>query len=394
MSAAVTCRVGDLCEQLRGVSYSRSDATQSNQAGYKAVLRANNITKHGLTFDDLVYVPESCISERQLLKAGDVVIAASSGSLDVVGKAAHVVRDLPAGFGAFCKVLRPNSLVDAGYFAHYFQTPNYRSKISSLAAGANINNIRNEHLDNLEIRLPTLPEQRRIAAILDKASALRTRRRAAIAKLDELLQSVFIHMFGDPITNPKAKVEELSELCSRITDGTHQSPQWAESGVPFLFQSNVKPFEIDFSTKKSISVEEYKSLTARCPIEYGDVLFTIVGSYGNAAMVKTQEKFCFQRHIAHLKPHKDVLPQFLEAMLNQKAIKQQADERVTGVAQKTLILKELRALKVLHPPLIEQQKFSVIVTKIQTIKSEMRRSAEKLDELFLSLQQRAFSGKL
>ena len=192
----------------------------------------------------------------------------------------------------------------------------------------------------------------------------------------------------------KAKVLELSELCDRITDGTHQSPQWSESGIPFLFQSNVKPFEIDISTKKFISIEEYKSLTARCPIEYGDVLFTIVGSYGNAAMVRTQEKFCFQRHIAHLKPHKNVLPQFLEAMLNQKATKQQVDERVTGIAQKTLILKELRALKVLHPPLIEQQKFSAIVTRIQTIKGEMRRSAEKMDELFLSLQQRAFSGKL
>lgn len=245
-----------------------------------------------------------------------------------------------------------------------------------------------------QLRLPPLPEQRRIAAILDKADALRAKRREAIAKLDQLLQSVFLDMFGDPVTNPKAEVVSLSFLCERITDGTHQSPTWADDGVPFLFQSNVKPGEINYDTKRCISREDYAALTARCPIEYGDVLYTIVGSYGNAAMVRTHEPFCFQRHIAHLKPRADVLPDFLETMLNQPTVKRQADERVAGVAQKTLILKELRQLRVLKPDMGQQQRFRKVCASLAATKQEAVNHAGSADQLFESLQKNAFSGAL
>lgn len=244
------------------------------------------------------------------------------------------------------------------------------------------------------VPIPPLPEQRRIAAILDKADALRVKRREAIAKLDQLLQSVFLEMFGDPVTNPKCRVVELVSLCERVTDGTHQSPQWSETGVPFLFQSNVKPGEINFETKRSISFEEYKVLTARCPIEYGDVLYTIVGSYGNAAMVKTHEKFCFQRHIAHLKPKVHVLPEFLEAMMNHPSVKRQADERVTGVAQKTLILKELKRLLVVEPSMEQQMQFRAVSQHISKNRKVMVESAVKLSDGFSAIQNAAFSGPL
>ena len=196
MSGTVV-KVSDVCDQIRGVSYSGDDAVPKAQDGYLAVLRANNITEEGLTFDDLTFVPAARISEKQLIRSGDVVIAASSGSLSVVGKAAPALTDLPMGFGAFCKVLRPNQKVAPAYFAHYFKTRDYRQKISSLAAGANINNLRNEHLDDLQFPLPPLEEQRRIAAILDQAETLRTQRRQALAHLDTLTQSLFLDMFGD-----------------------------------------------------------------------------------------------------------------------------------------------------------------------------------------------------
>src|SRR5207253_481292 len=133
------------------------------------VLRAGNITDEGLVFDDLIFVPAHRISEKQKIRRHDVVIAASSGSLDVVGKAAPALADYEAGFGAFCKVLRPNTKVDPSYFAHFFKTRDYRQRISVAAAGININNLRNEDLDQLELPLPSLPEQRRIAEVLDLA---------------------------------------------------------------------------------------------------------------------------------------------------------------------------------------------------------------------------------
>lgn len=191
-------KIGNISTQIRGVSYSKSDVIANMQDGYLPVLRANNIQEQGLVLDDFVYVPESKISEKQRILAGDVIIAASSGSISLVGKAASAKENINAGFGAFCKILRPNTeLVDPRYFANYFQTQKYRQIISNLAAGANINNLKNEHLDDLEIPLPPLSEQRRIAQILDKADELRQKRQQAIEKLDQLLQATFIDMFGD-----------------------------------------------------------------------------------------------------------------------------------------------------------------------------------------------------
>jgi type I restriction enzyme S subunit len=195
MSAVV--RVSEVAEQVRGVSYDKEDASTTALPGYLPVLRAGNITDEGLSFDDLVFVPGERISSKQKIRRNDVVIAASSGSLDVVGKAARALTDYEGGFGAFCKVLRPGRDVDPGYFAHFFRTPANRRRVSALAAGININNLRNEHLDTMEIPLPPLPDQWRIAEILDKADALRAKRRAALAQLDTLTQSIFLDLFGD-----------------------------------------------------------------------------------------------------------------------------------------------------------------------------------------------------
>ncbi|MBK6865073.1 MAG: restriction endonuclease subunit S [Ideonella sp.] len=111
----------------------------------------------------------------------------------------------------------PNDKVDAGYLAQFFKTPSYRRTISSLAAGANINNLKSEHLDDLLIPLPPFPEQRRIAAILDQADALRAKRREALAQLDSLTQSIFIEMFGDPIANPLGwALVEIGDFAGRF----------------------------------------------------------------------------------------------------------------------------------------------------------------------------------
>ncbi|MDC0160555.1 restriction endonuclease subunit S [Gemmatimonadales bacterium] len=195
--------VGEISTQLRGVTYKKADASAVRLEHYAPVLRAGNIAEHGLTFDDLVYVPEDKIRPSQRVEPNDVVIAASSGSLSVVGKAAQAREGFDGGFGAFCKVLRPGPEVDPHYFGHFFRTPEYRHIVSQLAAGANINNLKNEHLGRLEIPLPPLAEQKRIAGILDAADELRTKRRESIEQLDTLLQSVFLDMFGDPVTNPK-----------------------------------------------------------------------------------------------------------------------------------------------------------------------------------------------
>jgi type I restriction enzyme S subunit len=384
-------RVGDIAQQIRGVTFSKSEAFTMQKVGLLPVLTATNVTEDGLKLASILFVSESKVSDAQRLRENDVLITASSGSLSVVGRSVRVPTGIEAGFGAFCKVLRPSAAVHPGFFAHYFRTSSYRAKVSRLAAGANINNLRGEDLDGLLIGLPPLPEQRRIAEILDRADELRTKRRQALALLDELITSTFEHAFGAS----KFPWITLAEVCSRITDGTHQSPQWSASGIPFLFVSNIVGGSIDFSTDKYVSIQTYEALTKYAPIEVGDVLYSAVGSYGVPALVEKNQKFVFQRHIAHLKPlRKTVDPQFLASALGAKDAKRQADRVARGAAQKTVTLGELSKIRIPSVPLEKQQKFSTQIRKLHTVRQLQAQSLEQLNELFASLQSRAFSSKL
>lgn len=212
--------LAEIADQIRGVSYGKTDVVDRPAEGFLPVLRANNITDDGLSFDDLVYVRAEKVSAKQQVRSGDIVIAASSGSISVVGKAAQADDDLGMGFGAFCKVVRPSPKVHARYIGHFFKTQDYRRRMSALAAGANINNLKNEHIDEIEIPLPPLDEQKRIAAILDQADKLRRKRQRAIDRLNQLGQAIFHEMFGDPTTNPKGlpriKLGDLIKVSSGV----------------------------------------------------------------------------------------------------------------------------------------------------------------------------------
>src|SRR5262249_12089968 len=153
--------------------------------------------------DDLIYVPRTKVTARQLLRSGDIVICTSSGSADVVGKTAFAERDWHGSFGAFCAGIRANpKKCDPAYLFNYLRSPNFRSW-TQRSSGANIKNIRKSELDLFEIPLPTLAEQRRITAILDKARGVSRKCETALATADELLKAVFLEMFGDPAENPR-----------------------------------------------------------------------------------------------------------------------------------------------------------------------------------------------
>lgn len=389
-------RVGDLCEQIRGVTYSKGEASSVPSNGLAPVLRANNITEFGLSFDDLVYVPTARIRPNQRVRLNDIIIAASSGSLDVVGKAARALHDFDGGFGAFCKVLRPNSNVDPGYFAQFFQTPKYRRTVSALAAGANINNLRNEHLDELKIPLPPLPEQRRIAAILDKAEALRAKRRQAIAKLDQLLQSVFLEMFGDPVTNSKGwPVRKIGDLLESVKYGS--SDKATLSGeVPILRMNNLTySGEMDLSDLKYITHEQASD---KYLVEPGDLLFNRTNSkelVGKTAVYDGPVPMAYAGYLVRGRVKQGVAPEYVSAFLNSKygkTILRGMCKNIVGMAN--INAKEFASIAIPAPPDAQQAQFQKVVVNIRKRKLRMKAMEAQQDRLFESVQQRAFSGRL
>jgi type I restriction enzyme S subunit len=163
----VTAPLDSLCQKFRGVSYGKDDASAVPKKGYVPILRANNLQNDRLTFDDLVWVPADCVSDQQKLRAGDIVVAMSSGSKSIVGKTAQVMEDWQGSFGAFCGVLRAWPELNSRYVGMFLRTREYRNTISELAAGSNINNLKNEHLAAIEVPVAPLPEQQLIVAKLE-----------------------------------------------------------------------------------------------------------------------------------------------------------------------------------------------------------------------------------
>lgn len=390
--------VGDVSEQVRGVSYSKGESSEVPRPGFVAILRANNITDEGLIFDDLVYAPIARVSGKQHIHANDVVIAASSGSLSVVGKAAQARKGVDGAFGAFCKVLRPNSKVDPLYFGHFFRTPAYRRIVSGLAAGANINNLKNEHLDNLQIPLPPLPVQKRIAAILDAADALRAKRRESIEQLDSLIQSTFLEMFGDPVTNPKGwDVVPLGKACTKITDGTHHSPPTLSEGVPYVTAKHIKQNQICFFDDPwFVEAKHHEEIYSRCDPRLGDVLYIKDGATtGIAAVNRYDFPFSMLSSVALLRTDGTHLhAEFLTAWLNSPTTKKTLLGYMGGAAIRRLTLAKIKSFDVPLPPLELQTRFASIVESIEQQKTRLKAHLAELDTLFASLQSRAFNGEL
>ncbi|WP_458250018.1 restriction endonuclease subunit S [Aeromonas caviae] len=164
-------KVGNLATIVRGVSYPKHQVSENNKMDYITLLRANNING-SLNFDSTIYVPRMLVKEEQVILAGDIVIAMSSGSPDLVGKAAQSNVDLDATFGTFCGVVRVIDSVLKDFFGFLFTTPLYRKQTQLAGKGIGIKNLNKDNLDNLDIPIPPLKEQRRIVAKVDELMAL------------------------------------------------------------------------------------------------------------------------------------------------------------------------------------------------------------------------------
>ena len=385
-------RLGEYILQVRGVSYSPDDVSDTPNGDYIPILRANNIQNEGLNFDDLIYIHNSKISQEQLIREGDIVVCTSSGSKNLVGKSARAQKGLNVSFGAFCKVVRVNKTINSQYIGHYFNSPQYRQIISNLSGGANINNIRNEHIANLTIPLPPLDEQKRIAEVLDKASELIKKRKEQIRLMDQLAKSLFIEMFGDPVENPMGwDVKKLGTITHKITDGVHAKPNYTESGMPFISVQNISSGYLNFKKCKYVSLEDYNQMIKSTFPEYGDILYTKVGTYGIPAYVNTSEKFCLYVSVCLIKPiHKLINAKFLSFSLGMPYLKRQADKRIKGIGVPDLHLNQIREFDICYPPISLQNEFADRITVIEEQKALLQNGLAKMETAYKALMQKYF----
>jgi type I restriction enzyme S subunit len=263
--------------------------------------------------------------------------------------------------------------------------------------GATRGKLTQSALNSIPISLPPLETQQKIASILDAADTLRQKDKALLAKYDELTQSLFLDMFGDPVSNPKVwEKKTLNELCNKITDGTHDTPKRLTEGIKFITGKHIRPFEIDYINSDYVTEEVHKEIFKRCNPEYGDILYTNIGvNFATAAMNIVDYEFSM-KNVALLKYKRDILNgRFLESILNNEFFKDRLKNAFgIGGAQQFLSLSNIKAIQVLCPPIKLQNQFAERVAIIGQQKVQAQASLEKSEELFNSLLQKAFKGEL
>lgn len=261
-----------------------------------------------------------------------------------------------------------NNEYNPEFLAWYFRTPRFQKLMTSEVTGIGGSLTRAQPKSVAEYPVPVLDRntQNEIVARLNKCKIIIDSKEQELEQLDTLVKSRFAEMFGD-ISDDEKKT--MADICTIITDGTHQPPKFVSEGIPFLFVSNIVTNEISYDTQKFISEETYAKLIKRTPIEIGDILLSTVGSYGHPAVVKKEKPFCFQRHIAYLKPNADMVDsEYLRGAILSADVQRQIDEGVKGIAQKTLNLSEIRKIKLPLPPIGRQKQFAAFVA--QTDKSK------------------------
>jgi type I restriction enzyme S subunit len=260
--------MSDVSEQIRGVSYKPHDVLSDPCDNAIGLLRANNICDGNININDLVYVRKECVSDKQLLRKGDILLCASSGSKNLVGKAAQIEKDSKYGFGAFCKVVRPKH-IDPLYLGMFFQSNLYRQYISQASQGANINNIRNEDIATIRLKYHTEQEQKEIAKKLFNVRNIISKNKEVLNNLDNLTKSRFIEIFGDPVLNTKKlKIVHLSEIAEYFNGLTYKPTDVNSNGTLVLRSSNIQHSRLDFTNVVHVGC----SIKDRLYVKNNDIL--------------------------------------------------------------------------------------------------------------------------
>lgn len=263
------------------------------------------------------------------------------------------------------------------------------------AMGATLNKAK---LVSVEIPVPPIEEQRRIAAILDHADALRAKRREALTCLDELTQSIFIDMFGDPGENPKGwDVSRLSELVAtgdKINYGVVQPGPEVEGGVPLVRAGDIGAGVVQWERLRTIdaSVDERHR---RSRLVGDEVLVSCVGSIGEVALASPSLAGCnIARAVARIRVGSEVRREFLASCLSTKAIRNYFVRELRTVAQPTLNIKQIEAAAIIVPPTALQDEYVRCLSRTSAQRVLQTAALTELDTLFASLQSRAFRGEL
>jgi type I restriction enzyme, S subunit len=367
------------------------NASATNDEHGPRFLRITDIHESSVDWNT---VPSCECSEKELekfrLSSGDIVFARTGAT---TGKSC-LIRNCPTDsvFASYLIRVRLNEKANPEYISHFFNSPIYWAQVRSMAVGAAQPGINATKLKKMQIPLPPIDEQKRIATILDKAEEINVSSEQVYELRNQLIHSTFDDLIGDPVLNPHEydiiSFEDGSEV---IRDGTHHTPNYTSSGVRFVTAKNLTDIGISFDKCKYISEEEHEILGKRIMPQKGDLLITKDGTIGRCSLVEEDNYFSIFVSVALVRPEKEILlPKYLLWLFRSFGFQMLLKSQSKGAGLKHIHLIDLRKMPLLLPPIEIQQQF---VTKLENITSLFDRysTSKKITcDLKLSLSQELF----
>ena len=356
-------RLGDICIQITDGSHNPPMGVE--QSNY-LMLSSKNIDDDYITLNDPRYLSQEDFeaeNRRTNIKPNDLLIT-------IVGTIGRVV---PNSLTEFCvqrsvAVLKPQpEIVYNRFLMHYLQS--MRPYLEQESRGVAQKGIYLKQLSNLSIILPPLDEQRKIAAVLDKVSDLIAKRRQQLDKLDEIVKSRFIEMFGNPKSNPNSyPISQLSEHIKFLTSG---SRGWAQYCVDngsewFITIKNVKDCRISIDNMQPINAPD-NAEAKRTKVQEGDLLISITADLGRTGVVTKEiadHGAYINQHLTCIRLNKEILnPMYVAFFMESPAGKEQFESKNQSAVKAGLNFNSINSLRLLVPPLELQIQFAAFVAE-------------------------------
>lgn len=370
MSSVVS--LTDICDFLSG--YAWASAGFSTVATGTPVIRIQNVATLNPDKDFIYWTGE--FDRRFLISEGDILLSMSGSFRCCRWSGPEALLNQRV-----VKLLPKLQLVDPDFLVHTLKSK--LLEIERMGRHALVNNVAIADLKNLKIYLPPLPEQKRIAAILDKADDIRRKREKAIELTDSFLRSVFLEMFGDPILNEKNwETKELGTLVSMIGGYAFKSSDYVDDGIPLVKIGNANRSDFDVRNL-SFLPHNYMDSHRRFLLSPGDMVMSLTGTtgkddYGNINVVpETYSRWFLNQRVAKITIKNELTPSYLLGLLSNRRFKANLISVSRGVRQANLRNEDLLLQRVPCPPRELQQKYDRIVELITNLRLKMQEAKKR-----------------
>lgn len=378
-------QIGELTDRVS--TWNPSSFATPQEFVYIDLGAVDNARKEILT-PSVVSSTEAPSRARQLVSAGDVLVSTVRPNLNAVAVVPQSLDGATASTGF--TVLRPTSDLHGRYLFHWVRSDRFVADMMRKATGASYPAVSDRVVKESRVPLPPLDEQRRIAAILDQADALRAKRRQALAHLDDLTQSIFHDMFGRAVW----PTEKLGDRLQFLTSGSRGwAKYYAPAGDKFIRIQNVKDGYLNQRDMAFVAAPDTAE-ARRTAVQAGDVLLSITADLGRTAVVPDGFGRAFiNQHLAIIRAP-SIVPRYLADFLESPRGQREVLGKDRGATKAGLNFDDVRSVALPIPPSGMQTIYAERVGRVNAQRAKTHLAIEADDSLFLSLQTRAFRGEL